>query len=183
MKKSILILSVVSAAFFMYSCKNKSDKNTPEETTTSTTPSENNTEAEEQATTASNEPKTYTVTALPDTAILGKDREAFIKIKDLKAVELSDPDGKSKGIEFTYKIELTNRKSIGESSVHVNTNNFRLELDNGQKIAPRSVYVSAQPEETQTSDEDKFEIPAGAKPVGMSLFLDDTRASIKLELK
>jgi len=185
MKKAILTLGLMASLALIYSCKSGQEKeNTEEASVTETTSSTTDAATAEENPQPANEPKTYTIIATPDTALLGKEKEAFIKIKDIKAVELSNPDGKSEGMELTYKIELTNKRAIGNSNnIGINTGNFRLELDNGQKIAPSSIYVSAQPEETKTSDEDKFTIPAGAKPVGLSLFMDDTRASVKLELK
>lgn len=181
MKKTILALGVLASVAIITSCKNdnKSDDATTEQPATDAA-STTTDEVPEQPV---SDTKTYTVTATPDSASLGKNKEAFVKIKDIKVTELSDPDGKPTGMELTYKLELTNKNEIGGSLVGINTSNFRLELDNGQKIAPNSQYVSAQPEETKTSDEDKFEIPGGAKPVGLSLFMDDTRASVKLEMK
>jgi len=168
---------MLSGIMASYSCKeNKKDQ--ANQTTTSQPSTETS-----SGSGSSNEPKTYVVTALPDTVLLGKNKEAFIKIKDLKAIELSNPDGTSAGIEFSYKIELTNKNPIGGNSVGLPTTDFRLELDNGNKIAPKSTFVSAEPEATKLSDDDKFTIPAGAKPTALHLFFDQTRVSIKLELK
>lgn len=176
MKKIIIAFGFFSTIVLTSSCKNNKKQEENKMTQSTSQPGET-----EPAT--NGEPKTYSVTATPDSVSLGKNKEAFIKIKDLKAIELSDPEGKITGIELTYKVELTNKNAIGNSSVGLQTTDFRLELDNGNKIAPASVYVAAQPEETKTSNDDKFEIPAGAKPTVLHLFYDETRASVKLQLK
>ncbi len=180
MKKTIFALSILTLVVLSPSCKseNKDQQGSTEQTSSTNTSGSANEEAPKN-----NDTPTLTVTAVPDSASLGKNKEALVRIKDIKIIELTDPDGNSKGRELAFKVELTNRTPIGGNTIGVNTSDFRLELDNGQKVAPSSRYVSAQPEETKTSDEDKFEIPVGAKPVGLSLFMDDTRASIKLEVK
>ncbi len=116
----------------------------------------------------------------PAMAVLGKKQEAEIKVIDLKLIKLTDPDGADKGSELTYKVEVTNKEQIGGDRLYIETQDFRLELDNGKKIAPKSRGLSIEPEETATSDEDTFEIPQGAKPVAMHLFFNDTRAIVKL---
>src|SRR4051812_16114097 len=50
-----------------------------------------------------NAPKSTTYVASPDTAILGKSREAFVKVLSATAVSLQDADGKSTGSELTVK--------------------------------------------------------------------------------
>lgn len=104
-------------------------------------------------------------------------------MKDITAVELSNSDGTSAGIELNYKIELTNKNAIGGNAIGLPTTDFRLELDNGNKIAPNSIFVDAQPESTKLSGTDKFIIPAGAKPTVLNLYFDQTRASIGLQIK
>ena len=177
MKKRGFAILILSAVTVLYSCK---DKKKEQETQTVTTTQDNE---HPEVTPPAAETKTYTITAMPDTVSLGKNKEAFIKIKDLKAIELSNPDGTSAGMELTYKIELTNKNAIGGSEVGVPTTDFRLELDNGNKIAPNSIFVNAAPEATKLSENDKFTIPAGAKPVALNLFFEQTRASIKFEMK
>lgn len=179
MKRKVITATILMGIVTMYSCKQNKKQ---EEQASQTTTSQSTTETKPSVSDAS-APKKYTVTATPDSVSLGKNKEALIKIKDLKAVDLSDPEGHSTGIELTYKIELTNKNAIGGNSVGVATTDFRLELDNGNKIAPSSVYVNAEADATKLSDNDKFTIPAGAKPTAISLFYDQTRASIKLELK
>lgn len=172
MKKNVIAILLLSAIMTTYSCKNEK-KEQEDQTTSSQTDAEN----------TSAEPKTYVATATPESALLGKNKEASVKIKDLTAIELSNPDGTSAGIELTYKIELTNKNAIGGNAIGLGTGDFRLELDNGTKIAPSSIYVNAAPEETKLSEIDKFTVPAGAKPTGLVLFYDQTRVSVKLEIK
>jgi hypothetical protein len=172
MKKNVIAILLLSGIMTTYSCKN--DKKEKEDLTTSQS-------ADSIASSA--EPKTYVATAIPEAVLLGKNKEASVKIKDLKAIELSTPEGTSAGIELTYKIELTNKNAIGGNTIGLGTGDFRLELDNGTKIAPSSTYVNAAPEETKLSEVDKFTVPAGAKPTGLVLFYDQTRASVKLEIK
>jgi hypothetical protein len=173
MKKNVIAILLLSGIMTTYSCKNEK-KEQEDQTTTS--------QSAESATSVA-EPKTYVVTVQPESVLLGKNKEASVKFKELKAIELSNPDGTSEGIELTYKIELTNKNAIGGNTIGFATTNFRLELDNGNKIAPSSTYVDAAAEETKISDIDKFIIPAGAKPTGLILFYDQTRASVKLEIK
>ena len=177
MKKTILLLSFLSVLIFIYSCKSskKQDDANAQPSTQVSDP--------KSASVASSDTKVYTITATPDSVFLGKNREALVRFKDMKAIELSDPDGKNTGIELTYKIELTNKNAMGGNDVGLNTGDFRLELDNGNKVSPASVYVSANADATKLSDEDKFELPAGTKPVSLNLFYDQTKASVKLDLK
>lgn len=176
MTKSILVFSLLSVLTLSYSCKS-SKKQDDTKAQTSSQADDSNTAVAATGT------KTYTVTATPDSAFLGKKKEALIRLKDMKAIDLSDPDGKITGMELTYKIEVTNKNAIGGNNIGISTNNFRLVLDNGNKIAPSSVFVAADADETKLSDEDKFEIPAGAKPVSLNLFYDQTNAAVKLDLK
>lgn len=179
MKRKVITIAIVTALVTIYSCKqNKKQDEQANQTTASPSATET-----KPASTTTTEPKTFNVAAIPDSVSLGKNKEAFIKIKDLKAIELSNPEGQATGIELTYKIELTNKNAIGGDAVGIATSDFRLELDNGNKIAPSSVYVNAKPDATNLSDDDKFTIPAGAKPTALNLFYNQTRASIKLQIK
>jgi hypothetical protein len=181
MKKSIITTVLLSTVLFLSSCKKENkvgEPTTPEETkteeTTNTTP--------EPGTVS--EPKSYTVVSTPETVLLGKNKEASLKLFNLKAIDLSDPDGKSLGIQLSYQLELTNKNAIGGSTVYIDPSKFRLELDNGTKIS-HDDYSSfnAEAESTKSSVECKFKLPAGTKPAALNLFLDETRVSVKLELK
>jgi hypothetical protein len=97
---------------------------------------------------------------------------------------LSDPDGKSLGIQLSYQLELTNKNPIGGGGIFINPSQFRLELDNGNKISHDDyTSFSTDAESTQSSEECKFKLPAGTKPVALNLFYEETRVSVKLEMK
>ncbi|MCC8409244.1 hypothetical protein LJ707_09890 [Mucilaginibacter sp. UR6-1] len=183
--KKITLMAVLAVATVVYSCKSKSDKDAAD-STAAVESAEASTEdppsvKEEQP---ANETKTYTISFSPDTAILGKSKEAFLKVIPVSATDLSDPDGKSQGIEFKFKISGTNKEKIGGNSIGIATNNFRLVLDNNTSInESNGGYFSVQPESTAESDEITYRIPAGAKPKALNLFFDETRASVGVTLK
>lgn len=182
MNKTILA-SVFSIAIFFAACKSKTASQNADSanTTTSTTEPENNNSATPAP---ANEPKSYTVTFSPDTAFLGKKKEAFVRLKNGKAVELYDNEGKVTGTELTYEIELTNKNKMGENSVYLNPHDFRLTLDNGNNITHDTYNsVSADAESTKSSEDNKFRLPAGTKPKTLNLFLDETRVSVGVEMK
>lgn len=179
--KNIFISMVAIATFsVMYSCKGKN-----KEATSDTTATQEPAKKEEAAsTTPANEPKTYTVTFSPDSALLGKNKEAFIKIKNAKAVALQNPDGKDEGIELTFDLDVTNKNKIGTSSFFFRTDNFRLALDNNQNLTEANGNSSGvDAESTKELTGIKYKIPAGAKPKTLNLFHDETRASVGVELK
>lgn len=179
MKTNVLTIAALSAVITFYSCKGNKTKNDQDNQTTSLT-----TDETKPANTATAAPKTYSITTTPDSVTLGKNKEALVKVKNVKAIELSNPEGEITGTELTYDIEVTNRNTIGGSSVFINPNDFRLELDNKTKLTHENYNsVSAAPEATASSTDNKFKLPAGTKPVMLNLFFDETRASIKLELK
>lgn len=184
--RKILITTVLFASLAgVYSCKGKK-ANSEEGTSSATTATDSATKPAATSTSPekTNETKTYTVTATPDSVILGKNKEAVIKIKNLKAIQLNDPDGKNTGIELTYDIEVTNKNKIGGGNVYVNPSQFRLLLDNATKLTHDTYNtVSADAESTKISTDNKFKLPAGTKPTALNVFFDETSASIKLELK
>lgn len=186
MKKLSLAIAIV--AFTMQvSCKK-------ENTTEAATSTEANSSTESNSSTSlqntsekmndPNTPKTYTITASPEVSLLGKKSEAQIKVVNIKALELSDPDGKITGTELTYQIDVTNKNAIQGGSVFMNPGDFRLELDNGNKISHDDYDAfSIAEEETKTSETQTFKIPAGTKPVALHLFFKETRAVVKLNMQ
>ena len=181
MKKLFFAIAFLSGVLTFNSCKGKTDS-------TTTTPSATATETSDAPTPAAGtvtEPKSYEVVATPETVLLGKNKEASVKIINLKAIDLSDPDGKSLGIQLSYQLELTNKNPIGGSSVQIDPAQFRLELDNGTKISHDDyTSVSADAESTKTTSRDCiFKLPAGTKPSALNLFYDETRVSLKVEMK
>lgn len=174
--KKLVITSLLLSLTFLNSCKKK------EETAVTGTDTTTETPASETPTTA--EPKTFTVTATPETASLGKEKQLTLKITNLKAIELSNADGAVTGIELSYDYAATNNGKIGSSGIVVDPNDFRLELDNGTKISHTDYDSgSVDAESTTTVTGNKFTIPAGAKPVSLNLFYDETRAVVKVDLK
>src|SRR4051812_49093896 len=115
MKKTILASAIVFA-ITLAACKNKKNTESSEQASTEQTDNKNAAANNSPA----NEPKSYAVIFSPDTAYLGKNKEAFIRLKDGKAVELSDADGKITGIEFSYEIEVTNKRKLGDNTVYIN---------------------------------------------------------------
>ena len=183
MKKSIIAITLLTGILVLNSCKGKD-----QETTTSETAIPVEVVPATTETAAASEPKSYTVNVAPgtpETILLGKNKEASLKILNLKAIDLSDPDGKSLGIQLSYQLELTNKNPIGGSYVQIDPSKFRLELDNGTKISHDDYSsVLADAESTKTTTEDCiFKLPAGTKPVALNLFYDETRVSVKLEMK
>ena len=181
MKKSFIAIAVLSGILTLSSCKEKTEETPLTEAATEVV--SNTTES----TAVVSEPKSYIINVAPgspDTILLGKEKEASLKLINMKAIDLSDPDGKSLGIQFSYDIELTNKRAIGGSKVYIDPSTFRLELDNGTKIS-HDDYTSfnAEAESTVTRSGLIFKLPAGTKPVALNLFLDETRVSVKLEMK
>ena len=183
MKKFFIAAMLCSGIILLNSCKGK-DKT---EGTNAEAPIETETAVPTQETPTAVEPKSYTVSfaaGTPEIILLGKNKEASIKIKNLKAIDLSDPDGKSLGIQLSYQVELTNKNAIGGSSIQIDPDKFRLELDNGTKLShERYDSVSADAESTKSTGDCIFKLPAGTKPTALNLFHDDTRVSVKLEMK
>lgn len=174
--KKVVFASLLVSLVVLNSCKKK------EETTTTGT--ETTTVAPDSETPTSAEPKTFTVTATPEIATLGKDKQLTLKIINLKAIELSNAEGAVTGIELSYDYQATNNGKIGSSGIVVDPNDFRLELDNGTKIS-HSDYDSGSvdAEASKTVSGNKFTIPGGSKPVSLNLFYNETRAVVKIELK
>jgi hypothetical protein len=133
-----------------------------------------------------NQPKSYNAVFVPDSAILGKSSEALIKVTGASAVALTDPDGKDNGIEFVVKLQVTNRGKIGEgNSISVSYSDSRLQLDNGTSIAAEtgSDYLRADPEASSKIESWTYQIPAGAKPSALNLFMNGTRVSMGVTFK
>lgn len=181
MKKIFISVIVISAVVF-FSCKGKTEQKEDTKVLTTETAPINNPEPAKPA--AEGTMASLTAVATPDTVVLGKNREALVKIINLKAVPLNNPEGANTGVELTYNLEVTNRNKIGGGSVYINPKDFRLLLDNGNKITHDNYKtVNVDPESTNSSENNKFLIPAGRKPVSLNLFFDETSASIKLNIQ
>jgi hypothetical protein len=133
---------------------------------------------------ANNEAKNYTVSFNPSSIELGKNNEALITLKNGKALDLVDADGKITGTEFTYDIDLKNKNDLGGSSINISPYNFRLQLDNDNIIIQeRYNSVSADAQSTNSSTGNKFRLPPGTKPKTLSLFFDETRATVNVSMR
>jgi hypothetical protein len=165
----------------LIACNNNKDKTTAE------TPAAESTETSGAPTsTPANQPKSYKATATPDSILLGKSSEALVKITGITAVSLSDPDGKDNGIELVVKLQATNKQQIGSgSSFSVSYSDSRLQLDNGTSIPAETGtdYLRAEPESTSKAESWTYEVPAGTKPTGLTLFMNGTRASTTIKLQ
>jgi hypothetical protein len=180
--KRVITLGLIATVLVFSACKSNSKKEESSETaTTSETPAS----GEEQKSAPANQPKEYKVTVTPDSAILGKKKEALVKVTGATAIALTDADGKDNGIEITFKLTVTNRGKIGDGSyLHVDYPNSRLQLDNGTNITHDSGtgYLEAQPEATSEEESWTYKVPAGAKPTALNLFMDETRVSVGVSL-
>ncbi len=187
--KKVTLLIALAVSTLNFSCK-KEDKETDkvevkiEETTSPATTSSSNNQTAVQGEAVKNTPKVYDITATPETYILGKKDQAEIKIVNVKALQLSDPDGNDTGMELTYVMEVVNKNPIKGGTIYVNAADFRLELDNGNKISPNdNVALRVKEEETKISQQLMFKLPAGTKPAVLHLFFEETRGVVKLEMK
>jgi len=179
--KKVILLGTIASVLVLSACKGGKKEETSENAAT-TSPS---TASTEETKPAANQPKEYKVAFTPDSAILGKKKEAFIKLTGATAVAMTDPDGKDNGIELVIKIQATNKQTIKDgSSFSVSYADSRLQLDNGTNVVCKTGtdYVRAQPEATGNEESWTYEIPAGAKPTALNLFYDDTRVTVGIAL-
>ena len=180
--KRVTLLSLIAAVLVFAACKGDSKKDETGDTNASAqTPAG----SEEKKSAPANQPKEYKVTITPDSAILGKKKEALVKVIGGTAISLADPDGKDNGIELVLKFTVTNKTTIGDgSSVSVAYSDSRLQLDNGTNTTCETGtdFLRAQPEATSKEESWTYKIPAGAKPTALNLFMDGTRVSVNVSL-
>lgn len=179
--KRVFTLALIATVLVFSACKGGKKEETSE-ATGSTQPAASE---EKKPAAAANQPKEYKVTITPDSAILGKKKEALVKVTGATAIALTDPDGKDNGIELTFKLTVTNKSHIGDGSgISVYYSYSRLQLDNGTSIThdSGSGNLNAQPEATSSEESWVYKIPAGAKPTQLNLFMDDTRVSVGVSL-
>jgi hypothetical protein len=180
MKKTFIAIATVST-LALFSCKDKAKEAGSDATTK---PAAEQTTPSAESKPAANEPKTYKVVFAPDTVYLGKEKEAFVKIKNAKAVALQDPDGKSEGIELTFDLDVTNKHAVGGSNLFFRTDNFRLQLDNGNNITQSD--GGAEGVDAESTKEIKgitYKIAPDAKPKTLNLFHDGTRVGVAVTLE
>jgi hypothetical protein len=182
--KRVTLLSLIATVLVFTACKGDSKKDeTGDANSSAQTPAASGEEQKPAAT--ANQPKEYKVTITPDSAILGKKKEALVKITGATAMSLADPDGKDNGIELVINMTVTNKNTISDgNSVSVSYSNSRLQLDNGTNITCESGtdYLRAQPEASSKVESWTYKIPAGAKPKALNLFMDETRVSVNVSL-
>lgn len=182
--KKVITLGLFATVLVFSACKGDKKEESSENAASTEASASSGTPAEEKKQ-AANQPKEYKVTFTPDSAILGKKKEALVKVTGGTAIALTDPDGKDNGVELTVKLTVTNKSQIGSgSSVSVSYAHSRLQLDNGTNITHDSGtdFLRAQPEATSNEESWTYKIPAGAKPTALNLFMDDTRVSVGIAL-
>lgn len=189
MKNSSLCTLIFCIAIFFYSCKEKNthtqssnDKVSTDSGKLDNHVSDNKPFQKDPVT--SHEAKSYSITFSPDVVSLGKNNEALITLKNGKALDLVDADGKITGTEFNYDIELKNKNDVGGTTIYINPYNFRLQLDN-ENIITQEKYnsVSADAQSTNSSTGNKFRLPPGTKPKSLSLFFDETRVTVNVSMQ
>ncbi|MEP6682973.1 MAG: hypothetical protein ABJA35_06930 [Parafilimonas sp.] len=180
MKK--IFYSLVTASILLVACKGNNDSKEAKDSTAENTATSNSSGSNETA----NQSKNYEVSFTPDSAVIGKQHEALVKLTGGTAVVIQDADGKDEGLELNLKLTLTNKLKIDDgASIHVDYTDSRLQLDNGTSITSESGtdFLRADPEATSKEETWTYKIPAGTKPAALSLFLDGTRASVNIALK
>lgn len=181
MKKQILMLATGTFLLAgMVACKGKSKESESEKTADTEVKKADETKTSD----GGNSAKTYTLSFSPDSVILGKDKEVFLKLLSGEGVELSDPDGKSTGMNLKIKIRATNKSTLDDKKFfNVRYSDSRLELDNGTSITCET-GDSLNPEAEASLDGTwEFAVPAGAKPSKLNLFYDGTRVGVAISLK
>ena len=165
--------------FVLSSC-GSSQKDKPADTTITKTETTVTVPAKEE-----NAPASATYSAIPDSAILGKSKEALVKVIDANAVELQDAEGKSTGAELTVKLQITNKSTLdAKKYFSVSASDARLELDNGTAVPGSKESGSTEPDaEASTEAVWKFELPAGTAPKKLNFFVSGTRVSVGLTKK
>jgi hypothetical protein len=181
---TLTLMGLCVVAQTLSSCSSK-DKNAANTDSVTVTKTEN---VDTQPTTeqaASNAPAGYKVTAMPDSAILGKDKEALVKVVDINVVNLVDAEGKSTGAELTASLNITNKSTLDNKIFFaVEANNSRLELDNKISIPSSGSDGDSSPEPESTSQATwKFTLPPNTKPAKLNFFLGGTRVSVNLTPK
>lgn len=181
--KKVTLLGLMATMLVFSACKGDSKK---EEAGNTTASAETPAGGEAQKPAGVNQPKEYKVTITPDSALLGKKKEALVKIAGATAMVLQDREGKDNGIELTFRLTVTNKSLIGKgSTVYISYSDSRLQLDNGTNISHTNSSTGslrAKPEATSEEESWTYKIPAGAKPTALNLFYKETRVSVGVAL-
>lgn len=180
MIKNISKLALISViAISVSSCSNSSKDKSADTTATKTETTASDTAKEENA------PASISFSINPDSAILGKNKEALVKVKEVNSILLQDADGKSTGSEVTVSLLVTNKSTLdAKKYFNVSASDARLELDNGTSVPGSEGSGNTGPEpEASTEGTWKFKVPAGASPKKLNFFYDGTRVSVGLTKK
>lgn len=180
MIKNISKFALVSIGVLALSSCSSSKKDEPADTTITKTET-----TVTIPTKTENAPEIVEYIVSPDTAILGKNREALVKVTEAKSVVLQDADGKGTGSELTVKLLVTNKSTLdAKKYFSVSASDARLELDNKTSVPGKKDSGSAEPEaEASTEAVWIFQLPAGTNPSKLNFFLDGTRVSVGLGKK
>jgi len=180
MIKNSLNFALMSIGIIALSSCGSSKKDQPADTTITKTETTVTVPAKTE-----NAPESVDYLVSPDTAILGKNKEALVKVTEAKSVVLQDADGKATGAELTVKLLVTNKSTLdAKKYFSVSASDARLELDNKTSIPGRKDTGSTEPEaEASTEAVWIFQLPAGTNPSKLNFFLDGTRVSVGLAKK
>lgn len=180
MIKNISKLACISLGVLALSACGSSEKDKPADTTITKTETTVTVPVKEE-----NAPAGASFTVAPDSAVLGKSKEALVKVTEASSVELQDAEGKSTGAEFTVKLQVTNKSTLDNKKYFsVSASDARLELDNGTSVPGNKENGSTEPEpEASTEALWKFQLPAGTTPKKLNFFVDGTRVSVGLTKK
>ncbi|WP_316832551.1 hypothetical protein [Pedobacter aquatilis] len=180
MIKNISKLTIMAVSVIAFSSCSNSSKDKPADTTITKTETTVTVPAKTE-----NGPQMVEYNAVPDSAILGKTKEALIKVTSASSVDLTDADGKATGSELTLNLQFTNKSTLeAKKYFSVSSSDARLELDNGTSIAGKENSGSNSPEPEASSQAVwSFQLPAGATPKKLNFFLDGTRVSVGLSKK
>lgn len=179
-KKILTLTAIIVVITGMVACKSK--KKDAETSKTSEQTATGKDEAKPSS--AANEPTTFQISAMPDTVLLGKEKEAMVQILGGEAVALQNPDGKSTGMNIKFNLRATNKSTLEHKKFfNISYNDARLELDHGTNTTAKNGDSLNPDAEASLDGKWEFEIPAGTKPTKLNLFYDGTRVSVAITLK
>jgi len=180
MIKNISKLAIISAGVFAFSSCSNSSKDKPADTTITKTETTVSVPAKEE-----NAPDGTEFTVSPDSAILGKSKEALVKVTSASSIDLKDAEGKATGAELTINLQVTNKSTLeAKKFFAVSSSDARLELDNGTSITGTERSGSTNPEPEASSQAVwSFQLPPNSSPKKLNFFLDGTRVSVGLSKK
>jgi len=178
MTKKITTIALMAIGTLALSSCGSSEKDKPADTTITKTETTVTIPGKTE-----NAAETVTYTAGPDSAVLGKAKEALVKVTSAESISLQDAEGKSTGAELTVKLQVTNKSTLEvKKYFSVSADDSRLELDNGTSVPGKKDSGSTEPDaEASTEAVWKFQLPAGANPKKLNFFLDGTRVSVGLQ--